>query len=92
MDSARDSNHPGAQKQEETMNTPFIVGDEVGWKWGSGLATGVIKEVRREKTTITSAGKNITRNGTNEDPALIINHKNGNQVLKLAHEVQRVRT
>jgi hypothetical protein len=65
------------------------VGDNVAWQWGNGLAEGQVKEVRHERTVILSKGKHITRNGTQDDPAIIIQHKSGNEVLKLAHEVQK---
>jgi hypothetical protein len=64
-------------------------GDQVAWQWGNGLAEGKIKSVHFETTTITSKGKSITRHGSNDDPALIIEHKSGNDVVKLAHEVQQ---
>lgn len=63
--------------------------DTVAWTWGNGLAEGVIKEVRTERTEITSKGKKISRNGTPGNPALIISHKSGNDVLKLQSEVQK---
>ncbi len=64
-------------------------GDHIAWKWGNGLAQGVIKSVHYETTTIESKGKVITRHGTKDRPALIITHKSGNDVIKLASEVQR---
>lgn len=65
------------------------VGDHVAWHWVNGLAEGVVREVRTERTQITSKGKQVVRNGTTENPALIIDHKSGNDVLKLANEVQK---
>lgn len=66
------------------------VGDEVGWQWGSGLASGVVESINETKTQIESKGSVITRNGSKSDPALVIKHKSGNDVLKLAHEVQKL--
>ncbi len=68
------------------------IGDYVGWKWGYGVAEGKIIDIKPEKTQIESKGKLITRNGTSEDPALIIEQDNGTRVLKLAHEVQLLST
>jgi hypothetical protein len=62
--------------------------DHVGWKWANGIATGVISDVRPEKTEIVSKGARVVRNGTPDDPAIIIKQDNGTEVLKLAHEVQ----
>jgi hypothetical protein len=67
----------------------FKTNDHVAWKWGNGLAQGVVTAVRLERTEITSKGKKITRNGTSDNPALVIEHKSGNLVLKLASEVQK---
>lgn len=62
----------------------------MGWKWGNSIAKGVIQEIRFERTEIISKGKRIVRNGSKENPALIIDHKSGNLVLKLQSEVQKI--
>ncbi|MEO5950623.1 MAG: HVA1 family protein [Candidatus Saccharimonadales bacterium] len=67
------------------------VGSEVGWLWIGSLTTGVIKEIHPNRHEIISKGKLIVRNGTMEDPALVIMHSNGSLVLKLQHEVQELR-
>lgn len=67
------------------------VGDQVGWQWGNGLATGEVIDIRHEKTVIESKGKCITRNGRDDDPAVIIRSDNGSKVVKLEHEVQVVK-
>jgi hypothetical protein len=64
-------------------------GDYVAWKWGSGLAEGRIKSIHHEPTSIESKGKMIKRNGEFDNPALIIKHSSGNDVIKLASEVQK---
>lgn len=63
-------------------------GDDVAWKWGNGLAQGKVKSVHTEPFTITSKGKTIKRNGSADNPALVIEHKSGNDVIKLSSEVQ----
>ena len=65
------------------------VHDSVAWKWGSGLAEGTVVKICPERTEIMSKGKKIVRNGTADNPALIIKHASGNQVLKLQSEVQK---
>lgn len=62
-------------------------GDNVSWKWGSGSASGTVSSVNPQKTTRTIDGKTITRNGTKEDPAVYIQREGGNNVLKLASEL-----
>lgn len=64
------------------------VGDSVAWQWGNGLAEGTIKAVHKESITIESKGKLITRHGSKDNPSIVISHKSGNDVLKLANEVQ----
>lgn len=66
------------------------VGTEVGWAWGNGLATGIVQEIHPNKYKIISKGKLIVRNGTKNDPALVIHHAKGSLVLKLSHEVQEI--
>lgn len=64
-------------------------GDTVAWKWGQGLAEGTVTSVHHDSVQIISKGKTITRHGKAENPALIIKHVSGNDVLKLASEVQK---
>lgn len=65
------------------------IGDQVAWKWANGIAEGQVESVHTEMTEIVSKGKKIVRNGTNENPALVIRHTSGTKVLKLQNEVQR---
>jgi len=67
------------------------IGSEVGWKWGNGLATGVVEEVHFERAEIESKSKIIVRNGTASDPAVVIRSSNGSLVVKLAHEIQKLK-
>lgn len=66
------------------------VGSEVGWLWADSLATGVVLELYPHRHQIITKGKRIVRNGTAQDPALVIRHTKGALVLKLAHEVQNL--
>jgi hypothetical protein len=65
------------------------VGDHVAWRWANGVAEGVIREIRTESTVIESKGKRIVRNGTPDNPAIIIAHTSGTPVLKLMSEIQQ---
>lgn len=67
------------------------VGDDVGWKWANGIAMGVIESIHLERTEIISKGSHVVRNGSSDDPAVIIIHDNGVKVLKLQHELQRIK-
>ena len=64
-------------------------GTRVGWNWGSGHAEGKVSEVFHEKVTQTIAGSEITRNGSDEQPAYLIEQEDGSRVLKLSTEVKR---
>jgi hypothetical protein len=68
----------------------FKVGDEVGWRWASSIATGTVIDIIYERHQIMSKGTVITRNGTPEDPAIVIESNNGALVIKLAHELQKL--
>jgi hypothetical protein len=64
-------------------------GTEVTWKWGSSTASGKVTEVHHEKVTRTTKGSEITRNGSDDDPAYVIEQEDGTTVLKLSSEVER---
>ena len=63
-------------------------GDKVSWKWGSGTAEGTVASIHKESKTITTDGKEITRNGTEDNPAVVIEPSSGSKVLKLLSELQ----
>ncbi len=69
----------------------IAIGDEIGLLWAGSLATGVVTEVHPQRHEILSKGKRIIRNGTSDDPALVIRHFKGSLVLKLQHEVQMLK-
>ena len=62
-------------------------GSDVTWKWGNGNASGKVEKVSHEKTSIRSNGETITRNGTKDDPAVVIKQEDGTKVLKLRSEL-----
>ncbi|KNC82936.1 hypothetical protein SARC_04783 [Sphaeroforma arctica JP610] len=63
-------------------------GSTVSWSWGNGTGTGTIKEVHTEKVTKTIKGSEITRNGSEDDPAYFIEQDDGSEVLKGHSEVE----
>ena len=64
-------------------------GTEVTWRWGAHEASGKVVEVHTEKVTRTLDGSEITRNGSDDDPAYVIEQEDGARVLKLRSEVER---
>ena len=64
-------------------------GTTVTWKWGDSRAEGKVSEVHHDKVTRTTKGEEITRNGSDDDPAYVIEQEDGTTVLKLASEVER---
>lgn len=65
-------------------------GTEVKWKWGEGHAEGTVEKTYTESTTLNIKGTDVTRNGTEEDKALHIRQDDGDEVLKLESEVERI--
>ena len=66
-------------------------GDSVQWKYGKGTSIGKVTKIYPEPITLKLGESDITRNGTEENPALLIAQTNGSQVLKLASEVKIIR-
>lgn len=69
------------------MKDNFKPGDTVHWKWGNGVVKGIVIQINPHRTEIISKGKLIARNGKQNNPAIVIKHENGNEVLKLASEL-----
>ena len=64
----------------------------VQWDWGNGTAKGQIKERFERKVTRTLQGSEITRNGSQDDPAYLIKQDDGDEVLKLGSEIEAQET
>jgi len=64
-------------------------GTKVKWEWGSGTATGKVTDTFSKKVSRTIKGSEVTRNGTDDDHALLIEQEDGDEVLKLQSEVER---
>ena len=63
-------------------------GTKVSWKYGTGTAVGKIESVHTKPIVRTIKGSEIHRNGSADDPALVIVQDNGDRVLKLKSEVK----
>ncbi|ANT60349.1 hypothetical protein AYJ57_08270 [Salipiger sp. CCB-MM3] len=67
----------------------FQVGEIVKWNWGAGSATGKIAERFERKVTRQISGEKITRNGSPDAPAFLIEQDDGGRVLKLESELEK---
>lgn len=65
-------------------------GSKVKWKWGSGTAIGKVQETYTKQITKTIKGTDVTRDGTTNNKALYIKQEEGDYVLKLENEVEKV--
>lgn len=70
-------------------STTIRTGTEVSWAWGSARASGTVSEVHHDSVTRTTQGSRITRHGSRDDPAYVIEQEDGTVVLKLRSEVER---
>lgn len=64
-------------------------GDSVEWTWGTRTAEGTVDQTFTRRVTRKMAGKSITRNGSEENPAVLIRQSDGGRVLKLASELRK---
>lgn len=63
-------------------------GSTVSWKWGSGTAEGTVQSTHHEKVSRQSKGEQVTRDGSKDNPAYVIEQEDGTTVLKLRSELQ----
>lgn len=66
----------------------FQTNQYVEWDWGNGTAKGQIEERFEREVTRTLKGSEITRKGSDEDPAYLIKQEDGDKVLKLGSELK----
>ena len=65
-------------------------GTRVKWNWGKGTAEGKVLETFAEEVSRKLQGSEITRKGSDDNKALLIEQEDGDQVLKLESEVERL--
>lgn len=69
------------------VNNHFSVGDHVRWAWGRGEGRGRIAERFERRVQRTIKGSRITRNGSPDNPAYLVEQLDGGRVLKLGSEL-----
>ena len=62
-------------------------GSPVSWDWGNGTAEGKVQSIHREEITKEIKGSKVTRKGTQDNPAYLIEQEDGTEVLKLRSEL-----
>jgi hypothetical protein len=67
--------------------TDLKVGQKVKWKWMGRFILGEVVEIHSEVTVKEIKGKLIKRNGSNENPAVLVKSNAGNLALKLQSEL-----
>ena len=67
----------------------YSEGDYVSWAWGEGRAYGTVQKTYTKKVTRKLQGSEVTRNGSEDDRALLIEQSDGDEVLKLESEVRK---
>lgn len=60
----------------------------VKWNWGNGEGCGQVKERFEREVTRTLKGSEITKDGTQDNPAYLIRQDDGDEVLKRGSELQ----
>ncbi len=63
-------------------------GTRVSWAWCNRRGKGTVREIFRSPVTRTIKGTEISRNGSELNPAYLIRQDDGDEVLKLQSEVE----
>jgi hypothetical protein len=70
------------------MTTPYETGTRVEWDWGRGTAQGFITETFTQPVARMLKGAHVKRNATEDNPAYLIRHDSGSDVLKSHSELR----
>lgn len=71
------------------MSQAYAANTKVEWDWGQGTAQAYVRGVFREKVTRSLQGSEVTREGSEQNPAYLLEQDDGDQVLKLHSELRR---
>ncbi|GMM92637.1 DUF2945 domain-containing protein [Qipengyuania sp. MTN3-11] len=66
----------------------FQTNQHVKWNWGNGEGRGQIEERFEREVTRTLKGSEITKDGTEDNPAYLIKQDDGDKVLKHGSELK----
>lgn len=70
------------------MAKAYSVGSTVRWSWGQGEATGRVADVFRRRVQRTIKGSKITRNGSEDNPAYLVEQTDGGRALTSHSELE----
>ncbi|MCJ7421588.1 DUF2945 domain-containing protein [Sphingomicrobium astaxanthinifaciens] len=72
------------------MSNPnsFQTDQYVKWDWGEGTGCGQVEERFEREVTRTIEGNEMTREGSEDNPAYLIRQEDGDKVLKLGSELE----
>jgi len=60
----------------------------VQWSWGNGTGKGQVKERFEREVTRKLQGSEVTKDGSEDNPAYLIKQEDGDEVLKLGSELE----
>ncbi|WP_265564492.1 hypervirulence associated TUDOR domain-containing protein [Sphingomicrobium arenosum] len=66
----------------------FQTNQYVKWDWGNGTGCGQIEERFEREVTRTIDGNEVTRDGSEDNPAYLIKQDDGGKVLKKGSELE----
>ncbi|MCJ8190727.1 DUF2945 domain-containing protein [Sphingomicrobium aestuariivivum] len=66
----------------------FQTDQYVKWDWGNGTGCGQVEERFEREVTRTIDGNEVTRDGSEDNPAYLIKQEDGDKVLKLGSELE----
>ena len=66
----------------------FQTNQYVKWNWGNGTGRGQIEERFEREVTRTLKGSEVTKDGSEDNPAYLIKQDDGDKVLKLGSELE----
>ncbi|XBQ17034.1 MAG: HVA1 family protein [Oceanicaulis sp.] len=71
------------------MTKAYSTGETVKWNWGNGEGGGEVAEVHTDRVEEQIKGETIARNGSEDNPAYLIEAEDGTRVLKLHSELHK---
>jgi hypothetical protein len=70
------------------MSNAFRKGQTVKWEWGQGDAKGKVADKFTRRVQRTIKGSKVVKNGTEDNPAYLVEQDDGGQVLKRGSELK----